>query len=188
MPTEIDFIEPESDGDGGSRVPLALQKDIPLSALATPLADVATSNDYADLDNRPALGTAADNDEGDFATAAQGTKADTAVQPADLAAYAPATGAYAVNTVAASGATETLTLAPAHDVTMDEDCVFTFPSPTAGHTFLLRVSGAFTPTFPAAVVWNEGAAPTYATPSLYGFTSLDGGTTWIGSLIASSLA
>jgi len=100
---------------------------------------------------------------------------------------APAAGTYAVNTVATSGATETLTLAPAHRVTMDQSCTFTFPTPTAGHTFLLWLSGAFTPTFPASVDWDTATAPTYATPSLYGFTSLDAGTTWAGSLIASGL-
>ena len=99
-------------------------------------------------------------------------------------------GAYAVNTVAASGAAETLpATVPAHDVTMDESCTFTFGSPTSdGHTFILRLAGAFTPTFPASVVWDGGTAPTYATPSVYAFTTLDGGTSWIGSLVASALA
>lgn len=44
-------------------------------------ATVATSGDYDDLSNRPTLGTAAAADTGDFATAAQGTKADSALQP-----------------------------------------------------------------------------------------------------------
>ena len=102
---------------------------------------------------------------------------------------AEASGQYAVNTVAASGATETLPAThPAHDVTMDEDCTFTFGAPTAGHTFLLKLSGAFTPTFPAEVVWDGGTAPTYASPSVYGFTTLDGGTTWYGSLVGSAFA
>lgn len=48
------------------------------------LATVATTGDYDDLANRPVLGTAAAADTTDFATAAQGTKADTAVQPADM--------------------------------------------------------------------------------------------------------
>lgn len=52
------------------------------------LAPVATSGAYADLTGSPTLGTAADNDEADFATAAQGTLAGTAVQPGDLAAVA----------------------------------------------------------------------------------------------------
>lgn len=106
----------------------------------------------------------------------------------DSGAYLPQTGEYAVNTVAASGSTETLTLAPAHHVTMDQSCTFTFPTPTTtGHTFLLRLAGAFTPTFPASVRWNAATAPTYATASLYGFSTLNGGTTWIGTLIASGL-
>ncbi|MFC3442540.1 hypothetical protein ACFOKF_15300 [Sphingobium rhizovicinum] len=50
------------------------------------LAAVATSGAYADLDGKPALGTAAAQDSTAFATAAQGGKADSAVQPADLAA------------------------------------------------------------------------------------------------------
>lgn len=106
----------------------------------------------------------------------------------DLAAKADADGEYAVNTVVASGATETLTLAPAHRVTMDQNCTFTFPTPSAGHTFLLWLSGAFTPTFPASVDWDSATAPAYASPSLYGFTTVDGGTTWAGTLIASGLA
>lgn len=45
------------------------------------LAPVATAGTYASLTGKPTLGTAADNAEGDFATAAQGAKADTALQP-----------------------------------------------------------------------------------------------------------
>lgn len=52
------------------------------------LATVATSGSYNDLSDTPTLGTAASADTGDFATAAQGTLADTAVQPGDLAAVA----------------------------------------------------------------------------------------------------
>lgn len=103
-------------------------------------------------------------------------------------AYAQLDGEYAVNTVATSGATETLTLAPAHNVTMDQNCTFTFPTPTAGHTFTLLLTGAFTPTFPASVDWNAGTPPTYASPSKYAFETVDGGTTWVGTLIASALA
>jgi hypothetical protein len=97
-------------------------------------------------------------------------------------------GSFAVNTNATTGSTETLTLAPAHKMTMDQNCTFTFPTPaTNGHTFQLWLLGAFTPTFPAAVDWHGSAAPTYVNDSLYGFTTLDGGTTWLGALIASNL-
>lgn len=48
------------------------------------------SGNYGDLSNRPTLGTAAAANTGDFATAAQGTKADTAIQPEDLGSAAGA--------------------------------------------------------------------------------------------------
>ena len=49
------------------------------------LATVATSGSYTDLSNKPTLGTAASTDSSAYATAAQGAKADLAVQkvPAD---------------------------------------------------------------------------------------------------------
>jgi len=50
----------------------------------TGLATVATTGAYSDLSGKPTLGTAAAQDTGAFATAAQGTLADNAVQPADL--------------------------------------------------------------------------------------------------------
>ncbi|MGW6778967.1 hypothetical protein ACWF50_13100 [Brucella pseudogrignonensis] len=48
------------------------------------LAQVATSGDYNDLNNRPALGSVASRDITEIATAAQGALADTAVQPHDI--------------------------------------------------------------------------------------------------------
>lgn len=88
-----------------------------------------------------------------------------------------------VNTVASSGATETL---PAtfefHDVTMSEACEFTFAAPSSdGHAFVLVLRGAFTPTFPASVDWSGGSAPTYTTPAVYTFVTVDKGVTWLGS-------
>jgi len=47
------------------------------------LATVATSGDYTDLLNLPTLGTAAATDSTDYATAAQGATADSAIQPGD---------------------------------------------------------------------------------------------------------
>lgn len=52
-------------------------------ALSSSLATVATTGDYNDLANKPLLGTAADNAETDFATAAQGLLADSGIQPSD---------------------------------------------------------------------------------------------------------
>lgn len=49
---------------------------------------VATTGKYSDLSDKPALGTASTKNIEDFATAEQGTKADTAVQPSSLAPVA----------------------------------------------------------------------------------------------------
>lgn len=48
------------------------------------LATVATTGAYSDLTGLPTLGTAAATNSTDYATAAQGLLADTAVQPADV--------------------------------------------------------------------------------------------------------
>ena len=54
----------------------------PSSILNKPtLAAVATSGSYTDLSNKPTLGTAAATASTDYATAAQGTMADSASQP-----------------------------------------------------------------------------------------------------------
>ena len=53
----------------------------------TGLAQVATTGSYNDLTNRPTLGTAAATSATAYATAAQGAKADSALQPAALTPY-----------------------------------------------------------------------------------------------------
>ena len=55
---------------------------------ADDLSEVAVSGDYDDLINKPTLGSAAATDSTDYATAAQGNLADTAVQPGSLATVA----------------------------------------------------------------------------------------------------
>lgn len=70
-------------------------------------ADVAISGAYGDLTGTPTLGTAAAADIGDFATAAQGATADSAVQPGDLATVATS-GAYSDLSGAPSLAFDTL--------------------------------------------------------------------------------
>ena len=55
------------------------------------LATVATSGAYPDLSGLPTLGTAAAADTGDFATAAQGALADSAVQPNDSPSFGSVT-------------------------------------------------------------------------------------------------
>lgn len=91
-----------------------------------------------------------------------------------------------VNTVAASGSTETLdtSLYGVHDVTMDQNCTFTFsnPAPSGKATvFVLILRGAFTPTWPASVDWPDADQPDYSTPTIYTFMTVDAGTTWYGT-------
>lgn len=105
------------------------------------------------------------------------------------ALYAAKTGESAVNVVASSGSTETLTLAPVHKVTMSENCTFTFPTPTkASHTFILHLIGSYTPTFPGIVDWADDTEPTYATPALYVFSTTDTGASYLGHMVGSGYA
>lgn len=99
-----------------------------------------------------------------------------------LAGKAEASGQYAVNTASISGAATVPATHAAHALTMTADTALTFDNPTAGHAFLLYLSGAFVPTLPGSIIWAGGAAPEYASAgTLYHFTTLDGGTTWLGS-------
>lgn len=121
----------------------------------------------------------------------EGTPLDRYVDIATLdGRWARFDGQFDVNYVSSedSGATETLTLAPAHRVEMSENCTFTFPTPTkSGHIFSLLLTGDYTPTFPASVHWAEDTPPTYAEGSLFVFETFDGGTRWVGTLAASGL-
>lgn len=98
-------------------------------------------------------------------------------------------GVSAVNTVASSGATETLSATTAvNDVTMSEACTLSFPTVTGAAVIVLVLRGAFTPTFPASVDWSGGSAPAYTTPSVYTFSTVDSGTTWLGAQVGSAFA
>jgi len=57
------------------------------------LAAVAASGSYTDLSNKPVLGSAAAHSATDFATAAQGAKADSALQSSDIGVSVQAHGA-----------------------------------------------------------------------------------------------
>lgn len=142
----------------------------------------------AALGDDPNFATTITNALAGKATAAQGTTADAALPRAAAGASVEDIGAveWRVNTVAAAGATETLdtSLYGTHDITMDQNCTFTFsnPAPSGKETeFKLILRGAFTPTFPAAVDWADATAPTYTTPSVYVFWTVDAGTTWFGA-------
>ena len=85
--------------------------------LITALPQVARTGVYSDLTGRPALGTAAALNVEAFAGAAQGAKADTAVQPADLApvatsgSYGDLVGVPVLGTAASTDATAYATAA-----------------------------------------------------------------------------
>lgn len=158
------------------------------------------ASDLADLASAPTartnlgLGTAATTAASAYATAAQGTLADSALQKVAAGASVENIGAIEsnVNVVAATGATETLDLATygVHDCTMDEACEFTFsnPAPSGKATiFSLILRGAFTPTLPASIDW-AGSAPTYTTPSQYVFTTVDGGASYLGQQVGAAFA
>lgn len=98
-----------------------------------------------------------------------------------------------VNTVASSGTTETLdyTTGNVHDVTLTDNCTFTFSNPPAsgragGFTLILRQdgTGSRTVTWPASVQWDNAADPVLSTGAndidIFSFITVDGGTTWFG--------
>lgn len=109
-----------------------------------------------------------------------------------LDAKAPLTEA--INTVAATGSTETLpdvTTATIHDLTLDANCTLTFPTAAAGKSFTLLLTqdatGSRTVTWPASVKWASATAPTLSTGAgkkdLLAFVCING-TNWIGTLAA----
>jgi hypothetical protein len=75
-----------------------------------------------------------------------------------------------VNTVAATGSTETLpdiTSNTVHRLTLDANCTLTFPTAGAGKSFTLVLvqdaTGSRTVTWPGTVKWSGGVAPTLST-------------------------
>ena len=97
-----------------------------------------------------------------------------------------------VNTVAASGATETIpdvTTAQVSHITLTADCTFTFPTAAAGKRFtLVLVQDGATPrlaTWPASAKWPGATAPTLSTGAgkvdQFRFLCSDGAT-WAGTV------
>jgi hypothetical protein len=77
-----------------------------------------------------------------------------------------------------------------HDVTLDDDCTFTFTNPAADRarsfTMFLRQdgTGGWVTTWPGSVVWPGGVAPTLTLTAsavdVLTFVTLDGGIVWYG--------
>lgn len=104
-------------------------------------------------------------------------------------------------TNATSGATATIDLESGnvHDVTLTDNCTFTFSNPPAtgkagSFTLILRQdgTGSRTVTWPASVDWPEGTAPTISTAAsavdVLVFVTVDGGTTWLGMLAGAAFS
>lgn len=96
---------------------------------------------------------------------------------------------YTANTVGATGATETIVWDRHwHDITMDENCTFSFTPTTDASSIIVALDGAFTPTWPGSVLWPGGTEPTYAAPTLYEFSTPDGGATVYGRALGTGFA
>jgi hypothetical protein len=109
---------------------------------------------------------------------------DAFVQRATLKDYAVKGSA-----IGATGATATIDLENANffSATLDQACDFTFSNPPGSGdfgAFVLELTngGAFAITWPAAVDWPGGTAPTLTAAGVdqLVFTTRDAGTTWLG--------
>lgn len=142
-------------GIGADAFDLSNMTDFLPAAQVSGLATVATSGAYADLTGKPALGSAAAAQSTDFATAAQGATADTAVQPT-----ATQTLTNKRVTPRISTTTSTATLTPNSDsfdvVAVSAQAAgltINQPSgtPTDGQRLILRLRDNGTP---RAITWN----------------------------------
>jgi hypothetical protein len=112
------------------------------------------------------------------------TAANVATGAPFTSRYFPLTGAvqavYNPNIVAATGATETISMNTAvHFQTMDEACVLTISDTAGSDEFKMCVvflSGAFAVTWDTDQDWPDASAPTYATPACFVITSKNGET------------
>lgn len=92
-------------------------------------------------------------------------------------------------TIAASGAAQTLDVADGgtFDVTFDADCTISLTGPTltdnASMSVICRDGDAHTITWPGTVDWLGGSAPTLAALSVVVLWTVDGGTSWGGTLV-----
>lgn len=108
----------------------------------------------------------------------------------------------ALRTVTASGASQTLTAAgavdPVYDITLTASCTLTLaaqqttPARMQTITAWLRQdsTGGRAVTLPAGIAWPGAAVPSLNTAAgrydVFQFTTLDGGTSWLGSIVASA--
>ena len=123
----------------------------------------------------------------------QAVHANGAPVTALATAAALATKSYlveSVNTVATSGATQTIpdvTVATSSRIVLTAACTFTFPTLAAGKSFTLVLvqdaTGGRTAVWPASVLWSGGTAPTLTATAnkrdVLTFVAVDA-TNWLG--------
>lgn len=189
--TVLDFTAADFDVTTGGVVSLAVTPQ-PLDSDLTAIAALSTTSfgrGLLALADAAALLAAAG-----AATAAQGATADAALPRTAGGAGVTNLGSVTSNCETANVATtKTVDVSTynAFDLTMTAATTFTFSNwATSGKMgmFTMILRGAYTPTFPAAVKWSGGSAPTYTTPALYVFTSIDAGTTILGAQVGKAFA
>lgn len=151
----------------------------------TKLSGIEASADVTDTANVTAAGALMDSevtnlaqvkafDSSDYATAAQGTTADSALQPNTdvVVTDIEITGEFGADAEVDDGNSSTAdtinwTTGNFHKSTMTGNCTYTFTSPTnVGRYQLMLVqdaTGSRIATWPASVKWPSGTAPTLST-------------------------
>jgi hypothetical protein len=157
------------------------------SNVATFLATPSSSNLASALTDETGTGLAVFNANPTLAGATMSGE----LACADQIVSRPTLKDYAIegSAVGNTGATRTLDLNDANffSATLDQACTFTFSDPPASGDFgcfvlELTNGGAFAITWPAAVDWPDGTAPTLTASGVdqLVFTTRDAGTTWFG--------
>lgn len=103
------------------------------------------------------------------------------------------TGSARQNVIELSGTEIDVADAELFTDSISTNTTYTFTGATAskGMAFalLLTISSAAVPTFPATVLWTGGSDPSPGNGThLFGFVTFNGGTSWVGSLVASAVS
>jgi len=134
---------------------------------------------------RTAIGAGTGNGNGDVTLAGTQTLSNKTLSAPVVTDYTETT--YSANT--GSAYTISLSNGTVQKLTLTANCTYTFPTPVAGKSFLLKqmqdATGSRTATWPATVKWPGGTAPTITATASKGdkffFHCLDGAY-WEGSV------
>lgn len=159
-------------------------QDLTGYATTASLATVATTGAYADLTGKPTIPDSPD----DIGAAPALGADDNYVTDAQLARLSTS-DTKTVNTITAAASVTVSTAYAVNKLVMTQDTTIT-PSLTAGSDPItaLHLSGAFVPTWAASIDWPDGTAPTYTSPALYVFLTVDAGTSWVAVQSAKAIA